>query len=123
MRFLLDAHVPPSLATVLAVAGHDTVHISGVLNGWTTGDREIATFADAENRVIVSKDKDFRNLQLAVGVTRKLLRLRIGNIANRELLQLVGSRIDDIALALDAAEYVELHRTVLVANRGPDGGA
>ncbi len=56
MKFLVDAQLPTRLTQQLAAAGHDAVHTSELPNGNRTPDAEIAALADAEDRVVVTKD-------------------------------------------------------------------
>ena len=61
MRFLVDAQLPARLARSLDAAGHDAVHTSQLPEGNRTTDRRITELADAEERVVVTKDRDFRD--------------------------------------------------------------
>ena len=60
MKFLVDAQLPPRLARALGAAGHDAVHTLHLSEGNRTKDRAVAEAADAEDRVLVTKDGDFR---------------------------------------------------------------
>jgi predicted nuclease of predicted toxin-antitoxin system len=67
VRFLVDAQLPARLATFLSDAGHDTVHTSQLPDGNRTTDEQIAMLADDESRVVVTKDRDFRDSHLLRG--------------------------------------------------------
>jgi predicted nuclease of predicted toxin-antitoxin system len=41
--------------------GHDAVHVAELPGGLSQPDPEIAAFADAEERVVVTRDSDFRH--------------------------------------------------------------
>jgi predicted nuclease of predicted toxin-antitoxin system len=60
MRFLVDAQLPPALATWLADHGHEAAH---VVDAGLAGadDRLVWDHALASGAVIVSKDEDFRS--------------------------------------------------------------
>ncbi|HUR18608.1 MAG TPA: DUF5615 family PIN-like protein [Acidimicrobiales bacterium] len=73
MRFLLDAQLPSRLARKLTSGGHDVVHTSELPDGNRTTDAEIARRADAEDRVVVTKDSDFRDGHLLRSTPRRLL--------------------------------------------------
>ena len=64
MKFLIDAQLPARLAGLLGAAGHDAVHTSQLPEGNRTTDAALAATADAEDRVVVSKDRDFRDRHL-----------------------------------------------------------
>ena len=64
MRFLVDAQLPASLARLLRDAGHDAVHTSELADGNRTTDAELCRIADGDGRVVVSKDRDFRDSHL-----------------------------------------------------------
>ncbi len=72
MRFLLDAQLPLRLAHQVSAAGHDVVHTSELRDGNRTNDAEIARRADAEDRVVVTKDRYFRDGHLLHSTPRRL---------------------------------------------------
>lgn len=120
MKFLIDAQLPRKIVGYLGDRGHDAVHVASMPDGFVTPDAEITTAADAEGRVVVSKDADFVNTHLVSGKPAKLLVVRVGNSSNAELFRLLDRFLDQIVDAFDHAYYVELHRTLLVihsANR------
>jgi predicted nuclease of predicted toxin-antitoxin system len=61
MNFLVDAQLPARLARFLRQAGHDVVHTSDLPDGNRAPDRQIAELADGQSRVVVSKNRDFRD--------------------------------------------------------------
>jgi predicted nuclease of predicted toxin-antitoxin system len=61
---------------------------SDLPDGNRTSDAEIARLADAESRVVVSKDRDFRDGHLLRGTPARLLVVATGNISNDDLLGL-----------------------------------
>lgn len=108
MRFLVDAQLPARLATLLADCGHDALHTSALPDGNRTTDRQIAAVADREDRIVVTKDADFRNSHLLTGSPARLLVVATGNISNRDLLELCETHLDQIADAFSVGTYVEL---------------
>jgi len=120
VKFLIDAQLPVRLAVRLREHGHDVVHTSSLPDGNRTTDQQIASLADQELRVVVSKDADFRNNHLLIGSPEQLLLVATGNISNNDLLELVESRLSDISHAFIGADLVELRRDSLV--RYPRGG-
>ncbi|MGI8573899.1 MAG: DUF5615 family PIN-like protein [Egibacteraceae bacterium] len=108
MRFLVDAQLPARLARQLTEAGHDAVHTSELPDGNQTGDAEIARLADAGDRVVVTKDLDFRTSHLLRASPRQLLVVATGNISNHELLALFDHHLDALVRVLGEVRFVEL---------------
>jgi predicted nuclease of predicted toxin-antitoxin system len=79
VKFLVDAQLPARLADLLNSAGHDAVHTSALPNGNRSSDRQVAEVADAEARVVITKDRDFRDSHLIAGTPKKLLIVATGN--------------------------------------------
>ena len=116
VRLLIDSNLPPKLAHKLVDLGHDAIHVSDVFPG-ETEDFVIALYADQERRAVVSKDSDFRNMQIHGGVPTTVLEITTGNINNSDLMQLIECSHDLIERALASAPYVELSRHQLIAYR------
>lgn len=108
MKFLIDAQLPARLVRHLVEAGHDAIHTLDLSGANRTRDDEIADRSDVEDRVVVSKDGDFRDSHLLRGTPKKLLIVATGNIANQELLALFDEHVEAIVAALDSADLVEL---------------
>ncbi|MEU6641751.1 DUF5615 family PIN-like protein [Saccharomonospora sp. NPDC046836] len=108
MKFLVDAQLPARLARFLAAAGHDCIHTTALPHGNHSTDEDIAILADAEGRVVVSKDRDFRDNHLLRGTPRRLLIVATGNISNNDLLALFEKHLAIITETLYEADLVEL---------------
>ncbi len=108
MKFLVDAQLPELLAELLTAAGHDAIHTNGLPDANRTRDSEIARLADNAGRIVISKDRDFRDSHLLSGTPRKLLVVSTGNISNADLLALVAEHLVPIVEALEHATMVEL---------------
>jgi predicted nuclease of predicted toxin-antitoxin system len=89
VKFLVDAQLPARLAGFLQQAGHDAVHTSALPTGNRTTDTRITRIADGESRVVVTKDRDFRDGHLLSGSSRRLLVVATGNIT--KLMALSGT--------------------------------
>ena len=110
MKFLNDAHLPPSLGRVFQAAGHDAIHTSGLASGNATVDGALADLATREQRIIISKDSDFFYSHLLHGKPSKLLLVRVGNLRLRDLLQLFETHLTEIVAALEKNSLVEIDR-------------
>jgi predicted nuclease of predicted toxin-antitoxin system len=114
VKFLIDAQLPARLAGLLGAAGHDAVHTSQLPEGNRTTDAALAAMADAEDRVVVTKDRDFRDSHLLRREPRRLLIVATGNISNRDLLAMFTDNLETVVAALGEAMYIELSSTGLV---------
>lgn len=117
MKFIVDAQLPARLAKFLAEAGHDAVHTSELPDGNRTTDARIGELADEQDRVVCTKDRDFRDGHLLNGSPRRLLVVATGNITNAALLSLFERHIDAIVAALGESDFVELGPIALVVHR------
>lgn len=124
MKFLVDAQLPVRLTLFLNHAGHDAVHTSDLPNGNASTDAQVVEVADAQDRVVVTKDRDFRDGQLLNGSPRKLLIVATGNLSNHALLKLFEVHLGAATSALDEADLVELRAEFLVVHprRGRGSG-
>lgn len=120
MKFLVDAQLPAKLCQLLQAAGHDAVHTSDLPDGNRTTDEALARLADEEDRVVVTKDRDFRDSHLLNRSPRHLLVVATGNITNRDLLSLVEEHAPAIVEALAESPFVELSPTGLILHAEPD---
>jgi predicted nuclease of predicted toxin-antitoxin system len=83
MKFILDAHLPASLA--LYFIGHDVLHTSTLPEGNFTADRKINEISILEDRVLITKDTDFYHSYVAARRPKKLVLVKLGNLRLKEL--------------------------------------
>jgi predicted nuclease of predicted toxin-antitoxin system len=106
MRFLVDAQLPPALCRWLAARGHEATHVGDIGLG-AASDSEIASYAEAHELVLISKDEDFIVLRLSDRFA--FLWLRCGNATNRALTAWLEPRWGEISALLDRGErFVEV---------------
>lgn len=122
MRFLVDAQLPARLAAFLGTAGHDAVHTTQLPAGNRTTDADIAELADRDDRVVATKDRDFRDGHLLSGSPRRLLVVATGNITNAALLDLFAVNLEAIVGAFDEVNFVEIGPRALVLHRRREPG-
>ncbi|MCL4448266.1 MAG: DUF5615 family PIN-like protein [Actinobacteria bacterium] len=96
MRFLVDAQIPTRLADFLNSEGHDALHTSHLSTENRMSDREIRIQADNEDRVVVTKDGDFRDTHLIIGSPGRLLLVLTGNISNVRLFEIFRTNLPGI---------------------------
>jgi predicted nuclease of predicted toxin-antitoxin system len=108
VKFLVDAQLPPRLARALVAAGHDAVHTLDLPEGKRSTDRAVAGMADADDRVLITKDGDFRDSHRLRASPRRLLIVTTGNIGNDQLLAIFAQHLGLLVTALESAGMVEL---------------
>lgn len=114
MKFLVDAQLPNRLAERLIERGHDAVHTSSLPSGNATPDAEINRLSLAEERVVVTKDRDFAKTFVLHRIPWRLLLVATGNTRNADLLMLFDRCLPEIELGFSEAGYLELTATELV---------
>ena len=81
MKWLIDAQLPLRFAEWIRDQGDDVVHSSELPKGNRTSDREICRIADQEDRIVVSKDRDFLDSHKVLGSPKRFVFARFGNSA------------------------------------------
>ncbi len=84
MRFLIDAQLPPSLASVLRNQGHEAFHVFERLPS-DARDSSIWGLSVREGFVLVTKDEDFAEWSRLRDPVPPVLWLRLGNLRNSAL--------------------------------------
>jgi predicted nuclease of predicted toxin-antitoxin system len=86
MKFLCDVHISLKLSNRLTSLGYYSLHVNQMPDKWHTTDKEICHFADANDFVVITKDADFRDSFFIMQSPRKLIKISLGNIANKQLI-------------------------------------
>lgn len=113
MRFIVDAHLPKSIAEIFADLGHDAVHTSELPTGNATDDRDIILIA-ADDAIIVSKDEDFYQSFLIHGKPPQLIFVKVGNMRLKEIKQLFIKVAPKLIDLLGQHDLLELHRDKII---------
>ena len=105
MLFLVDAQLPPSLAEALRQAGNKAIHLIelGLL---TATDQQIWDEAISRSAVLVTKDRDFPLRRTARNDGPAILWVRVGNMSNQRLIDLVLRALPGITDAVERGEAV-----------------
>ena len=101
MKFVVDAQLPPALASWLRGSGHEAQHVAE-LDLLAAQDAVLAAHAEATGAIIVSKDADFLTLRLPNRFG--LVWLRCGNATNRALQVWLRPRWPQVMELLEAGE-------------------
>lgn len=111
LKFLVDAHLPVALCRILRTGGHDAVHTRELPAGNRTEDADLRRLAMAEQRILVTKDRDFYDSLLLRGEPAKLLLVKVGNLRKHELVALFEQQLAAITASFQENDLVELNRT------------
>ncbi len=115
MKFIVDAHLPPSLAAFLCDNGFDAVHTKDLPDGNDTTDLQINALSIAESRVVISKDGDFYDSFSAKKEPYKLLHVKTGNIKNEDLIHLFSKNLHAIVNELEERDVVTIDQRYIIA--------
>ena len=105
MKFLVDNQLPMKLAAHLLAKGDDCTHVFDVGMG-QAGDIEVWKHADAEGRVLISKDEDFLFLAHRPGDIGRLVWVRLGNCRNDTLFRAFDLAHRSLIEALEGGQRV-----------------
>jgi len=101
-------------------SGHDAIHTLDLPAQNATSDADVIAVADRGNRIVVTKDDDFRVSLMLTGRPHRLIRIATGNISNDELLRPVNSHLDAIQEAFGGALYLVLSSDRMTAHAEPN---
>ncbi|MBN7811250.1 DUF5615 family PIN-like protein [Algoriphagus sp. H41] len=103
MKFLCDVHISFKVVSFFKGLGHECIHVNEILEGCFTKDAEISRFADQGGYILVSKDSDFKNSFLLDRTPKKLVKINLGNVSNKNLIEILGHR-EELLRELDLKE-------------------
>jgi predicted nuclease of predicted toxin-antitoxin system len=96
--------------------GFDVIHTDNLPNKEKTSDIEIRIISIEQERIVISKDSDFLDSHIIVGIPRKFLYISTGNIINRELFSLVEKHLPQIIDLFDNYDLIELSNEELIVH-------
>lgn len=110
MKFLVDAQLPPALATWIEKRHHQASHVFDI-GGVDVSDGKIWEIARREASIIVTKDRDFAIWAAARRKGPQVVWIRLGNATSRNLLTWLEPRWPEIELRLrEQVHLVEVGR-------------
>lgn len=95
MKLLFDENLAACLVGDLADIYPDSAHVSALGLGGAA-DRAIWARAAADGFVLVTKDEDFHRLSVLLGPPPKVIWVRLGNCATKDVARLLRFRADDV---------------------------
>ena len=109
MKFIVDAQLPYGLKVFLKDNGYDAIHTDDMPNRERTSDSEIINIAELDNRIIITKDKDFLDSYLLFNKPKKLVIITSGNIKNKEFFFLFKNNFKTVIELLSKHSLIELN--------------
>ena len=95
MNLLIDENLSPQLVSLLQDIFPESLHVEAV-DLLSTEDDDIWEYARSRNLIVMTKDSDYRRLNLQHGHPPKVILIRIGNCRVREVESLVRDHYDEI---------------------------
>jgi predicted nuclease of predicted toxin-antitoxin system len=108
VKFLIDAHLPPSLRDLFHEAGHDAIHTLDLPDQNASRDSLLNEVSMHEQRVLVTKDTDFYYSHLLHGRPWNLVLVRTGNLRLEATKKMFKIHLPAIEKALQTCTLVEL---------------
>jgi predicted nuclease of predicted toxin-antitoxin system len=109
VRFVIDAQLPYGLKLFLKDNGFDAIHTDDMPNRERTTDKEIINISELEDRIIITKDKDFLDSHILLSKPKKLVLITSGNIKNKEFFVLFRNNFKTITQLLSKHSLIELN--------------
>ena len=114
MKFLLDAQLPKKLSEFLNWKGYDSIHTLDLPDKNRTKDTQINDISIEQSRIVISKDLDFVESLIIFNKPYKLIYIAVGNISNRELLEIFNKNIEKIIKSIENARLIEITKSKIV---------
>jgi predicted nuclease of predicted toxin-antitoxin system len=104
LKFIVDEMLPQHLAYWLRGQGHDATHVELEQLG-KSSDSEIWAWALANDAIIISKDRDFRD-RAAPKNSPCVVWINCGNTRKSALIAMMLKNLPEIVSGLDHGEYL-----------------
>jgi len=114
MKFLIDAQLPMRIANLLENLGYDVIHTKNLPLQNATPDSEINKLSIIEQRIVITKDKDFLDSFLIKKEPYKLLLITTGIISNKQIEQIFIQNISQMVELFMNYDFLELTKDSLI---------
>jgi len=114
MKFLLDAQLPKKISEFLNWKGYDSIHTLDLPDKNRTKDIQINDISIEQSRIVISKDLDFVESLLVSDKPYKLIYIAVGNVSNKELLEIFGKNIEKIVKCIEDARLIEITKSRII---------
>lgn len=116
MKFLVDANLPYKLVIRLKELGFDVIHTDNLPNKESTSDKEIRQVSIEQNRAVITKDSDFLDSHLIQGIPNRLIFVTTGNIANKDLLNIIEKYFETMMKLLEIYDLIEINNEEIIGH-------
>lgn len=116
MKFLIDAQLPPSLKGIFKRKGFDVVHTLDLPLQNDTQDEQINQLSIIEQRIVITKDKDFYDSFILRKVPFKLVLVKTGNVSTQDLKALFEKHFDELIEKLQNHSLVFLTKENILSD-------
>ena len=114
MKFLLDAQLPKKISEFLNWKGYDSIHTLDLPDKNRTKDTKINDISIEQSRIVISKDLDFVESLLVSDKPYKLIYIAVGNVSNKELLEIFSKNIEKIVKCIEDARLIEITKSKII---------
>lgn len=120
MKILCDVHIAMKIAKFLSSKGVQTEHVNQILDKWNTKDYKIIQYADKNDFVILTKDKDFKNSHLITKTPKKLIKINLGNHSTNQSIKIFENILAQLNDLFDNNQFcfVEINSDDFVVIKG-----
>jgi predicted nuclease of predicted toxin-antitoxin system len=115
LKFLVDAQLPKSLSLLLQQSGHDSKHTLELPLKNKSTDLILIDICRKEQRILITKDKDFEDSFIIRKIPAKLILIKTGNIKNTVLLNIFGKSLKTIIKSISKYQFIELDTNGITA--------
>lgn len=116
MRVLIDAQLPKRLADFLISRGVDALHTLELPDQNKTTDGYIIRLAEQQDRIVITKDRDFWDNYILSGKPSKLLIVSTGNITNTDLITLFDKNLQTLDKLFSNNSVLELGQNEIIVH-------
>lgn len=103
MKLLFDENLSPKLVAALADVFPDSAHVDRVGLG-SANDSTVWEYARQHGFTLVSKDSDFHEKSLLHGYPPKVIWIKRGNCANKQIEMLLRNKAEQINAMINDSE-------------------
>ncbi len=96
IKIVCDVHISFKIVRFLESKNIEAIHVNDILDGDTTKDNKIAEFVDENNYALMSKDADFQDSHFLNKSPKKLIKINLGNISTKLLIDILDKNFDFI---------------------------
>lgn len=118
MKMICDVHIAYKLVNFLISKGIEATHVNDILDSWFTIDSKIAKFVDDNDYTLISKDADFKESYLLRNTRQKLIKVNLGNISNKELIQIFENNLSTFQTYMDSGKcMIEINKDSIIITK------